>query len=159
SFGSTKLVQVGNNYYLNSISTGTGPSFKYNGTAIVTGQFGAWNPIGAEQTATGYVVAWKVSGQDQYTIWNTDTNGNFVSAAFSGAVSGASTTLESFETTFHQAVNGDGTIGINRASLPAAANRAPDNAAAAHLDFAVVTVLARGSGLAGFRICNSTSEA
>src|SRR2546430_1214904 len=67
-FGSTKLVQVGNNYYLDSISSGTGPELKYGGAAVVVGQFGAWTPIGAEQTATGYEVAWKVTGADQYSV-------------------------------------------------------------------------------------------
>ncbi len=43
------------------------------------GQFGAWAPIGAEQTAGGYEVAWKVPGADQYTVWNADSNGNYVS--------------------------------------------------------------------------------
>ena len=27
---------------------------------------GQWAPIGAEQTASGYEVAWKVTGADQY---------------------------------------------------------------------------------------------
>ena len=40
----------------------------------------AWVPIGAEQTASGYEVAWKVTGADQYTVWNTDNSGNFVSS-------------------------------------------------------------------------------
>jgi hypothetical protein len=45
----------------------------------VAGQFGAWAPIGAEQTATGYEVAWKNGNADQYTIWNTDSGGNYLS--------------------------------------------------------------------------------
>ena len=32
----------------------------------MAGQFGGWTPIGAEQTASGYEVAWKVTGADQY---------------------------------------------------------------------------------------------
>ena len=36
-----------------------------------------WTPIGAEQTASGYEVAWKVTGADQYTVWNTDSSGNY----------------------------------------------------------------------------------
>src|SRR5207237_701830 len=59
SFGSTSLVQVGTNYFLDSISTGTGPELKYLGAAVVAGQFGAWAPIGAEQTTSGYDVVWK----------------------------------------------------------------------------------------------------
>ena len=64
-------------------------------------------PIGAEQTATGYDVAWKVAGADQYTVWNTDSNGNYISNII-GVVSGTSTALESLETSFHQDLNGDG---------------------------------------------------
>ena len=56
-------------------------------------------PRGAEQTATGYEVAWKVIGVDQYTVWNTDSSGNYVSNAI-GAVSGSSAALESLETKF-----------------------------------------------------------
>ena len=52
-----------------------------------------------------------MSGADQYTIWTTDSSGNFVSQA-TGAVSGTSIALESLETTFHQDLNGDGVIGI-----------------------------------------------
>src|SRR5262249_24130269 len=76
SSGTTSLVAIGNNFFLNSISTGTGPSLKTGGAAVVAGQFGAWTPIGAEQTATGYLVAWKVPGTDQYSVWTTDSSGN-----------------------------------------------------------------------------------
>ena len=79
AFGPTKLVEVGQNFFLDSISTGAGPELKYAGAAVVAGQFGAWTPIGTEQTATGYEVAWKVTGADQYGVWNTDSSGNFIS--------------------------------------------------------------------------------
>jgi 20S proteasome alpha/beta subunit len=108
--GSTSLVEVGNNFYLNSISSGSGPELKIAGVAFVAGQIGAWTPIGAEQTATGYEIAWKVAGADQYGIWNTDSSGNYVSN--SAVMSGTSTALESFETSFHQDLNGDGLIGL-----------------------------------------------
>ena len=71
----------------------------------------AWTPIGAEQTASGYDVAWKIAGADQYTVWSTDSSGNYISNVI-GVVSGTSTALESIETTFHQDLNGDGVIGI-----------------------------------------------
>ena len=45
----------------------------------MAGQFGAWTPIGAAVTATGYEVAWKVAGADQYVVWNTDSSGNYIS--------------------------------------------------------------------------------
>src|SRR5713101_3069239 len=111
ALGSTSLVEVGNNFYLNSNSSGSGPELKYAGAAVVAGEFGAWTPIGTEQTAGGYEVAWKNPGADQYTAWNTDSSGNFVSDTI-GIVSGASTALESLETTFHQDLNGDGVFGV-----------------------------------------------
>jgi protocatechuate 3,4-dioxygenase beta subunit len=118
SFGSTSLVQVGNNFYLdingNSTNIGPGPDLKYAGAAVATGQFGAWTPIGVEATATGYEVAWKIAGADQYSVWSTDSNGNYISNSNSGVapiVSGSSTALQAIETTFHQDLNGDGVIG------------------------------------------------
>ncbi|MBR0846095.1 M10 family metallopeptidase C-terminal domain-containing protein, partial [Bradyrhizobium liaoningense] len=69
SVGSTSMVAVNANYFLNPVAGGTGPSLKLNGTAVMFGQFGAWTPIGAEQTASGYEVAWKYTGLDQYLVW------------------------------------------------------------------------------------------
>ena len=78
SNGSTSLTEVGNHYYLDD-STGSGPSLKYVGADYVAGQFGAWTPIGAEKTATGYEIAWKSGSADLYTIWTADNNGNYIS--------------------------------------------------------------------------------
>ncbi|SHH49656.1 NF038122 family metalloprotease [Bradyrhizobium erythrophlei] len=122
AFGSTSLVEAGNNFYLNEFT-----DLKFSGAAVVAGQFGAWAPIGAEQTATGYEVAWKAVGADQYTVWNTDSDGNFTSYAVS-AVSGSTTALETLETSFHQDLNGDGVIGIPPAATsPVASNNAGSN--------------------------------
>jgi len=108
SFGSTSLLQIGSNYYAYD-SSGTGPSLKQNGTAITVGQFGSWTPLGVEKTATGYQVASKATGADQYSIWTTDINGNILSRTAS--LSGSSPTIKAAETTFHQDLNGDGIIG------------------------------------------------
>src|SRR5436190_1541491 len=70
--GSTHLSEVVNHFFLYD-SAGSGPSLKYAGADVVAGQFGAWAPIGAEQTTSGYEVAWKVTAADQYTVWNTDS--------------------------------------------------------------------------------------
>ena len=53
SFGSTSLVQVGTNFFLDSISSGTGPELRLSGANFVAGQLGGWTPIGAEQISTG----------------------------------------------------------------------------------------------------------
>jgi serralysin len=129
AIGSTSLVQVGSNYFLDSISSGTGPELKLNGANFVAGQSSDWVPIGVEQISTGYEVAWKFTGSDQYTIWNTDSSGNYVSSPI-GVVSGASSALAALEPTFHQDLNGSGTIGIPPAATPAntiqeASNLAP----------------------------------
>ena len=55
----------------------------------MAGEFGAWVPIGAVQTASGYDVAWEIPGADEYTVWNTDSNGNYISNIV-GAVPGTS---------------------------------------------------------------------
>jgi Ca2+-binding RTX toxin-like protein len=114
AFGSTRLVQGGSNYFLQP-NGGSAVELSYAGAPVVDGQFdqfgGHWVPIGAEQTATGYEVAWKVTGADQYTVWNTDNSGNYLSSAFDVA-SGTSAALQSFETSFHQDLNGDGYIGL-----------------------------------------------
>jgi hypothetical protein len=124
AFGSTSLVQVGHNFYLDNISTGTGPELKLNGTPFSAGQSGAWTPIGVEATATGYEVAWKAGSADQYSVWNTNSSGNYIANAI-GVVSGSSSALENFETSFHQDLNGDGVIGVP-SKTTAASGAAPE---------------------------------
>jgi serralysin len=120
---------VGNNFYLDSISSGSGPELKFAGVAVVAGEYGDWAPIGAEQTLSGYEIAWKFGGADQYIIWTTDSTGNFTSNAI-GAVSGNSNALESFETSFHQDLNGDGVIGVPSPTSPLTSDSAGANSAA-----------------------------
>jgi hypothetical protein len=104
----THLTEVGNHFFLYD-SSGSGPSLKYAGADVVAGEFGSWTPIGAVQTASGYEVAWK-AGADLYTVWSTDSNGNYITNLV-GAVSGTAAALEGFEPTFGQDLNGDGLIG------------------------------------------------
>jgi large repetitive protein len=108
SVSSTHITQVGNGYFLYDGSN-SGPSLKYGGAAVTAGEFGGWTPIGVEQTASGYDVVWKMSGADQYTVWSTDSSGNYT-ANITAVVSGSSSALESLETTFHQDLNGDGVV-------------------------------------------------
>ena len=82
---------------------------------MVAGQFGAWAPIGAEQTASGYDVTWRDGSADQYTVWNTDASGANVSSPI-GIVSGSSAALEALEPSFNQDLSGDGVIGRRHAS-------------------------------------------
>ena len=108
--GSTSLTEVANRYFYLVGSIGTGPELKYNGANVTSGEFGAWTPIGAVQTATGYDVAWKNSSTGAYTAWTTDSNGNYLNNLI-GAVSGTSYALESIEPVFNQDLNSDGVVG------------------------------------------------
>ena len=108
--GSTSLVEVGSNYFLDTVGSTSGPELKYQGANVTVGEFTGWVPIGAVQTASGYDVAWKETGTNQYTVWTTDKNGNFINSI--GVVSGTSSALESYEPVFGQDLNGDGTIVI-----------------------------------------------
>ena len=56
---------------------GNGP-LSYGGSPVTVGQFGGWTPVAATQTASGYEVALKLAGSDQFTMWNLDSNGNYL---------------------------------------------------------------------------------
>ncbi|NEV00841.1 Ig-like domain-containing protein [Bradyrhizobium uaiense] len=108
--GTTSLDKLGSYYLLDSIgSSSEGPTLKYAGAAVVAGQFGIWSPIGAEATSSGYDVAWKDSVSGNYSVWTTDSNGNFASKII-GSVSGTDASLKAIESVFHQDLNGDGVI-------------------------------------------------
>jgi hypothetical protein len=112
SFGVTSLTQVGGNYFLYTKGTTNGPELMYQGTPVTAGEFGAWAPIGAEPIAGGgYEVAW-TNGANQFTVWDTDSNGNKVGNAI-GVVSGSDASLELLEPSFQQDLNGDGVTGLN----------------------------------------------
>jgi hypothetical protein len=108
ALGSTSLMAVANEYFLYNAS-GSGPVLQ-DGGAVVAGSSGGWVPIGAVQTASGYDVAWELPGANEYTVWSTDSNGNYITNLI-GETAGNDYALESFETTFNQDLNGDGTIG------------------------------------------------
>ncbi|MBV9564998.1 MAG: protease, partial [Bradyrhizobium sp.] len=111
AFGSTELAQAGGNYFLNPVAGGMGPELKLNGTPVTVGQFGNEPPIGVEAITGGYEVAWKDMSSGQYTVWATDTNGNFTSILYAVG-SGSSIAFEQLEASFHQDLNGDGVIGV-----------------------------------------------
>jgi hypothetical protein len=111
SLGSTSLTEVANLYFYLDGSGGSGPALKYNGANVTVGEFSNWTPVGAVQTASGYDVAWEVTGANQYTVWSTDGNGNYTGNLI-GTVSGNSYALETLEPVFQQDLNGDGVIGL-----------------------------------------------
>jgi len=110
SYGSTELVQAGNDYFFYPIGGSSGPEFSYGGP-VTANEFAGWAPIGVEATSSGYDVAWENAGAGQFTVWATDHNGNYLSSII-GVVSGTDANLEAIETTFQQDLNGDGTIGL-----------------------------------------------
>jgi serralysin len=78
--GSTSLVQTGENYFLNPVGGVTGPELKFNGSPVYAGEFATFGPIGAIQVSGGYDVAWKDGSGTEFTIWSTDSNGNYLSS-------------------------------------------------------------------------------
>ncbi|WP_375311178.1 heparin lyase I family protein [Bradyrhizobium sp. A5] len=117
SSGSTSLVQVGANFYLNPVAGGSGPQLKYAGSAVVAEQFGVWTPVAVEKTSSGYQIAWQAPGTNQFIIWNTDSSGNYRNNT--GVISGTSASFERAETSFHQDLNGNGVIGVAGAATTA----------------------------------------
>lgn len=112
ALGTTSLVQSGDHFYLNPVAGGTGPVLMFGPSPLSASSLGGWGVIGAEQIAGGYEVALHSLTSDQYTVWTTDNGGNVIGNATGGIVSGASLSLQSLEASFHQDLNGDGTIGI-----------------------------------------------
>ncbi|MBR0903924.1 Ig-like domain-containing protein [Bradyrhizobium liaoningense] len=119
--GSTSLVAVEKNFMLASMATGTGPTLKSGGVAVVPGQFGVWTPIAVEQTSTGYDVAWKIPATGELCVWTTDSNGNYVSNLLN-KVSPTDPALKAVETIFYQELNGDGVINTSSTILKISGN-------------------------------------
>ena len=104
-------MQVGSNDFLNPVAGGTGPELKMSGAAVEFNADRRLDTDGVRQTATGYEIAWKLTGhQPVYGVEHRQQRQLHLECI--GVVRGTSTTLESLETTFQQDLNGDGTIGI-----------------------------------------------
>ena len=128
--GTFNLLQIGNDYVLGSnsgtiasvgtvpVSPWSGPVLQYQGNPVTAGEFGAdVVPIAAAPLASGgYEVAWEVMGANEYTVWDVNANGNYVSSPI-GVVSGTNLALEALEPSFNDDLNGDGTIGVASASV------------------------------------------
>jgi serralysin len=80
--GSTSLMVAGNHaYYLVPVGGASGPQLRFAGAPVIAGQFGpSWAAIGAEHNASGgYQVVWAMPSTNQYTVWTTDSSGNYLS--------------------------------------------------------------------------------
>src|SRR5262245_17865062 len=118
SKGATDLDQVGSNYFLYAHGTTSGTELNFGGAPVVTGEWGAWAPIGAEQTASGYEVAWKVTGADQYTAWTTDSSGNYITSTI-GTVSGTDYRSEERRVGKEYSTSGAGLLGTTTTVIEA----------------------------------------
>nr|WP_283810315.1 hypothetical protein [Bradyrhizobium sp. UNPA324] len=107
------MVVSAGNYYLDNISTGTGPTLKYAGSVVNTANYTTWSVIGAEQVSGGgYDVVWKDSSNGHYSVWSTDSSGNFVTTlAAAPEVLDTDPSLKALEPTLQQDLNGDGAVG------------------------------------------------
>lgn len=108
--GATTLIQVGSGWIMTPIGASAGPQLG-GARPFVAGDVGAWTPIAVEAAETGFVVVLKNGAADQYSVWNTDADGNYLWTAI-GTVVGYDDAIESRETLFRQDLNGDGTIGL-----------------------------------------------
>jgi hypothetical protein len=110
--GAASLVAVGQNFFLDPVGGGSGVELKQHGAPVVASQFAAGvGPIAAEQTASGYEVVFESTANNQFSVWTTDANGNFISTILAKA-SPTSSALEALEPSFQQDLNGDGFIGV-----------------------------------------------
>lgn len=107
--GSTNLILAADTYFVDV--AGAGLELKYGGNPVTVGEFASFTPVGAVQTASGYDIAWQISGTNEFTFWTLDSNGNYTSNITNGLVSGTDPALASFETLFQQDFNGNGAIG------------------------------------------------
>ena len=115
SSGTTSLQLDGSNHYV--LTGSLTATLRFGGGPVTMNQFGAWTPIGAEQSGQNFVVVWRNTVLNQYVTWTVDGNGNFLSQ--SALLSPTSFALESLETPFGQNLNGDGTTGLTTAPIEA----------------------------------------
>ncbi|MGY3367695.1 serralysin [Bradyrhizobium sp. GM2.4] len=141
AIGTTALDLLGGNYFLDPVAGGTGPTLKYQGASVTAGQFGAYTPLGAEPISNGYEVAWKNATTGQYSVWSTDGNGNYTGNLYMPGP-GNSTAFETLETSFHQDLNGDGTVGVRSSVIEAIGATALVSSASGYL----LNPVGRGTG-------------
>ena len=76
--GSTSLTEIANHFYLYD-NTGSGPSLKYAGADYVAGQLVRGRRLARNKRQAGMRLPGRSPAADQYTVWNTDSSGNYVS--------------------------------------------------------------------------------
>ena len=117
SSGPTKLARVADFYFMYQGNGTSGAVLQQNGSPVMA-VGSTWTALGTERWSGGYQVVWKNGSADQYSLWTTDLNGNFLSS--SNVMSGGSYALESLEAVFQQNFNGDGTTGVASSTVETA---------------------------------------
>ena len=104
----TKLLTDGTNYFLQPAS-GAAVALYYNGAPVTVGEYGGWSSVAAQQTSTGYEVAWEFTVQPdgEWTLTATAITCQLLLTTYWVSVA-----LELIETSFNDDLNGDGSIGI-----------------------------------------------
>ena len=115
SNGATSLTAVGSNFYLYD-STGAGPSLKYNGASLCGRSVQRLVTDLRREDGERLPGRLEGGGADQYSIWTTDSNGNYISST--DVARAAAAAVISAETVLQQDLNSDGTIGTVHASPP-----------------------------------------
>ncbi|WP_158271819.1 S8 family serine peptidase [Methylosinus sporium] len=110
--GNVALVMVSGYYWLygrdGAGNPTTGPVLRYQGAGVTPGQFSGWSLVAAEQTASGYLAAFRNAALTSFSIWSVDADGNYVSNV---GVEANDPGLWSYETQFSFDLDGDGNIG------------------------------------------------
>lgn len=108
NLGTAGLERTLNTYMLIPNGGTVGPVVRMSGTAVITGQFGTWTPLGAEQLGSGYQVVWRDGLDDRYVVWTLDGAGSFLKQG--NLLTGGSVELQGLEVAFNQDFNGVGGI-------------------------------------------------
>ncbi|WP_166145669.1 hypothetical protein [Methylosinus sp. RM1] len=110
--GNVALVTLSSYYWLygrdGAGNPTTGPVLRYQGPGVTPGQFPGWSLVAAEQTASGYVTAFRSADLASFSIWKVDADGNYVSHV---GVAGNDPGLWSYETQLSFDLDGDGKVG------------------------------------------------
>src|SRR5260370_1230079 len=102
SSASKKHVQLLGTYALYPVGGSSGPQLKLNGVGVAAGlgQFAPFFFLMIRRPPRSTLFPYTTLFRSQYTVWNTDSSGNFLSNI--GVVSGGSFVLQSLETSFQQ---------------------------------------------------------
>ena len=109
SQGNGKLIKSANNLLSAQIGNDTPISIKYNGLQIYTTIFAGWETVAVENIGGQNQLLWKSASTNSISLWNLDSNWNFLSSAGVIPLNSGSTLIQ--ETNFGLDINGDGFVG------------------------------------------------